>query len=184
MITFAFYTPFVFMKLNIHQAAITDAASLCALAAHTFYETFRPYNSEEDMQAYITKAYDIPVISKQLEQTDQYYFAIAQEQQQYIGYVKLIFNAMHPKLTGRVAELEKIYVLSTYWDTKTGATLMQHAIDVCRKQGIDTLFLGVWQENERAVRFYKKFGFVVFDTRTFQLGNRLCEDYMMRLNLN
>ena len=60
---------------------------------------------------------------------------------------------------------------------------MQQAIAHSQENGFDTLFLGVWQENERAVSFYKKVGFEVFETRQFQLGERLCDDYMMKLKL-
>jgi len=171
------------MHCEIKQSSVNDVAALCQLAADTFYETFRPYNTEEDIQAYIKKAYDTQVISVQLANTQQYYFAIASVNGEVVGYIKLIFNQTHPKLSGKVAELEKIYVLKSYWDTKTGAALMQQAIQVCKQHGFEKLFLGVWQENERAVNFYRKFGFEVFDTRQFQLGERWCEDYMMKLTL-
>jgi GNAT superfamily N-acetyltransferase len=171
------------MHSEIKQANVNDAPTVCQLAADTFYETFRPFNTEEDIQAYIKKAYDKEVISVQLANTQQYYFAIAYVNNKAVGYIKLIFNQAHPKLSGIIAELEKIYVLKSYWDKKSGAALMQHAIQVCKQHGFEKLFLGVWQENERAVNFYKKFGFEIFDTRQFQLGERWCEDYMMCLNL-
>jgi ribosomal protein S18 acetylase RimI-like enzyme len=60
---------------------------------------------------------------------------------------------------------------------------MQYAIDYSRTVHFETLFLGVWKENERAVNFYRKTGFEVFDTRLFQLGSRMCEDYMMKLDI-
>lgn len=167
------------MHLEIKQASLNDTATICQLAANTFYETFRPYNSEEDIQDYIKKAYNTLVISAQLATAELYYFAIAYANEQPVGYIKLIFNQTHPKLSGKTTELEKIYVLKKYWDTKTGAALMQHAKEVCKQHGFENLYLGVWQENERAVNFYRKFGFEVFDTRQFKLGNRLCEDYMM-----
>jgi hypothetical protein len=43
--------------------------------------------------------------------------------------------------------------------------------------------LGVWQENERALAFYKKFGFEIFTTRTFMLGKRQCDDFLLKLDL-
>jgi diamine N-acetyltransferase len=64
-------------------------------------------------------------------------------------------------------ELEKIYVLPQYWDKKAGAELMKKAIEVTKLNGFKYLYLGVWQENKRALTFYNKFGFVSFNTRTF-----------------
>ena len=60
---------------------------------------------------------------------------------------------------------------------------MQHVIKYSKQNEFETLFLGVWQENKRAVSFYKKVGFEIFDTRQFKLGQRICEDFMMKLNL-
>lgn len=170
------------MQPEIKTANNLDVQILAQLAAETFYETFRPYNTEEDIQAYIQKAYQIETFATQLNDNN-YYFAVAFLNEMPIGYIKLIINAKHEALKGKTIELEKIYVLKKYWDTKCGAALMQHAIDYCKHQKADNLFLGVWEENHRAVGFYKKFGFTIFATRQFQLGKRMCDDYMMNLPL-
>jgi ribosomal protein S18 acetylase RimI-like enzyme len=60
---------------------------------------------------------------------------------------------------------------------------MEHALEFALENECDTMFLGVWEENHRAVAFYKKYGFEVFATRTFKLGSNLCDDFLMRLSL-
>lgn len=170
------------MNTIVRAANHHESQILSGLAAETFYETFRPYNTEEDIQAYIKKAYHVETIASQLIDV-RYYFAIAFIGDEPIGYIKLILDASHEALSGKTIELEKIYVLKSSWDTKCGAALMQHAIDFCKSLGAQNLFLGVWEENHRAVAFYQKFGFHTFATRQFQLGSRLCDDYMMNLSL-
>jgi len=171
------------MNTSVRVANKNESQILSSLAADTFYETFKPYNTEEDIQAYIKKAYNTDTLSKQLAAVHDYYFAIAFIGDKPIGYIKMILDASHLALKGKTIELEKIYVLKSSWDTKCGAALMQHAIDFCKSLGAQNLFLGVWEENHRAVAFYQKFGFNTFATRQFQLGSRLCDDYMMNLIL-
>lgn len=134
------------------------------------------------MQAYISKSYNEELILHNLGNNDIHY-AIAESEGDVIGYIKLLLHAGHPKLTGRSIELEKIYVVRSQLGSGAGHLLMQYAVDFSRKQQFDTLFLGVWKENERAVHFYQKSGFVTFDTRLFPLGSRVCEDYIMKLKL-
>ena len=74
-------------------------------------------------------------------------------------------------------------MLKEYLDKKVGKELMLQAINFSKQNNFETLFLGVWQENHRAVNFYKKFGFETFTIRTFQLGETLCDDFLMKLNL-
>lgn len=168
--------------LAIKKATATDADVLAKLGADTFYHTFRPHNTEEDMQAYITKAYASEVILQNLTSHDIAYY-LCYDGLAPVGYIKLLHHATYGVLQQHSIELEKIYILHTYFGTPTATLLMQQAIAHAKQAGFKTLFLGVWQENERAVAFYKKMGFEVFDTRQFKLGNRLCEDFMMKLEL-
>jgi len=169
--------------MQIRPANINDAIILAELGAKTFYETFREFHTEEDMQQYIQKAYSVDLITENLSKENIQYF-IAFDEEKPIGYLKLIKNVTHEKLISQKnIELEKIYVLKEYLDKKVGKELMLQAFNFSKQNNFETLFLGVWQENHRAVNFYKKFGFETFTIRTFQLGETLCDDFLMKLNL-
>jgi ribosomal protein S18 acetylase RimI-like enzyme len=170
------------VAFDIRPAQLNDADMLSELGGTTFYHTFRPYNTEEDITQYIAKAYAPQVISENLSNRSIAYY-VAFHQQKPVGYIKLIHHASYGLVTERAVELEKIYILSDYFGSGLAQQLMNQAVLHGKEQGFKTLFLGVWQENERAVNFYKKNGFEVFDTRQFQLGNRLCDDYMMKRDL-
>jgi ribosomal protein S18 acetylase RimI-like enzyme len=171
------------MNVTIRKAGKEDAAILAALGAKTFYDTFHQYHSEEDMQLYIRKAYDEKLIGKNLaKDTVQYFLAFDEDIP--VGYSKLIAGSTHEQLaTHRNIELEKIYVSKDYFDKKVGMALMVEAIRFAKEVKYETLFLGVWQENERAIQFYTRFGFETFAKRTFQLGSNLCDDFLMKLEL-
>ena len=168
---------------RVKLASIKDSEVLSELGAKTFYDTFRPFHTEEDLQQYIKKAYSVELISENLLKQNIQYF-IAFDEDKPIGYLKLIKDVSHEKLqTQKNIELEKIYVLKEYLDKKIGKELMMKAINFSKQNNFETLFLGVWQENHKAVNFYKKFGFETFTTRTFQLGSIICDDFLMKLEL-
>jgi len=171
------------MQIKIRPANAGDTEVLAETGAFTFYETFREYNSEEDIQAYLKKAYAIDVIRENLGREDISYFLALDEENKTIGYIKLIADAGYEGLSGKTIELEKIYVRKQYHGTAAGRELMACAIEHAREKGFDVLFLGVWNENERALHFYRKNGFVTFATRKFRLGQRICDDDMMKLEL-
>lgn len=166
--------------LNIRKCNTEDAAALSAIGGQTFYDTFRPHNTEEDMQAYIQKAYSHATIEQNLNKPDITYY-LCEEDAAPVGYIKLITNMPYDGLEGRCIELEKIYVQQNYFGKQAGQLLMDKAIEHATLNNFECLFLGVWKENIRAVKFYEKNGFTVFGERSFQLGERLCEDYMMCL---
>lgn len=170
------------MAVSVRYATVDDAGLLAKLGAKTFYDTFRSENTEEDIQAYIKKAYAEELIKELLLGTSVQY-AIAFDAEEPIGYTKLLLHATHEKLSGKCIELEKIYVQQSEIGTGAGRLLMDEAIRYAKQYQYDTLFLGVWQENKRAVDFYRKAQFEVFATRSFQLGSRLCEDYIMKRQL-
>ncbi len=58
------------------------------------------------------------------------------------------------------------------------------AIEVAKEKGTHYVWLGVWEENLRAIAFYKKNGFEEFDKHIFKLGDDEQTDIMMKLELN
>lgn len=157
-------------------------AALAELGASTFYETFRPHNSEEDMQAYLANTYTPALVQANLKKNGVHYF-LGYDNLGDQGYIKLIENPEGINLEGKIMELEKIYVRSSAQGSGLAKLLMEQAISLSKQLGFNYLYLGVWQENTRALAFYKKFGFKIFDTRKFQLGSRWCEDYLLSLKL-
>lgn len=157
-------------------------AALAELGASTFYETFRPHNSEEDMQAYLANTYTPALVQANLKKNGVHYF-LGYDNLGDHGYIKLIENPEGINLEGKIMELEKIYVRSSAQGAGLAKLLMEQAISLSKQLGFNYLYLGVWQENTRALAFYKKFGFKIFDTRKFQLGSRWCEDYLLSLKL-
>ena len=71
-----------------------------------------------------------------------------------------------------------------YHGKQVGQVLYNKALLVAKQHNVDILWLGVWEENPRAIRFYQKNGFVEFDKHIFKIGNDEQTDIMMKLELN
>lgn len=170
------------MDIKIVNCTLKHRAVLAELGASTFYESYKDENTERDMQLYIENTYTIDKIQENLKNTNVIYF-LAYTHEGEAGYVKLLLNQFNPKLDGSCTELEKIYVKQSFQRQGVAHQLLQHTINFCKEHNYKNLFLGVWQENEKALQFYAKEGFVKFDTRKFILGERICDDYMLNLAL-
>jgi hypothetical protein len=80
-------------------------------------------------------------------------------------------------------EIERIYVLKEYQGKKAGQLLYNKATEIASDKNVDFLWLGVWENNHRAINFYKKNGFVEFDKHIFTLGSDKQTDIMMKHNI-
>ncbi|MFY8109178.1 MAG: GNAT family N-acetyltransferase [Bacteroidia bacterium] len=168
--------------VKLVPCAEKHVALLAELGAKTFEEAFAPFHPAADLQKYIKETYQLEQIKFNLKKPEVQY-AVAYFDFQDAGYVKLLKDTKVEGLTGRVLEIEKIYVRKVFKGKKVGAALMQYVINEAIRNGYSWLYLGVWQENTDAISFYEKFGFKTVSTRKFKLGDQICDDFMMAKDL-
>lgn len=166
--------------IRITQAEILQ---LQKIGRQTFYETFSESNSEENMKSYLENGFSLDKISAELkDENSEFYFAKIENE--VIGYLKLNFGKSQTELKDdKALEIERIYVLKEFHGKKVGQILYNKAIEIARQKNADYVWLGVWEENPRAINFYKKNGFVEFDKHIFKLSDDEQTDIMMKLNL-
>ena len=173
------------MELNITIVQINDShiAALQQIGRQTFSETFAESNSAENMAKYLEEAYSYEKLNAELNDTNSiFYFAMMD--QSVIGYLKLNFGASQTELKDNNAlEIERIYVLKEFHGKKVGQLLFDKAIEIAKEYHVTYVWLGVWEENKRALQFYTKNGFIEFDQHIFVLGDEAQTDIMMKLEL-
>lgn len=169
--------------IKIIKISEKDVVSLQAISKQTFYETFAAVNTEENMTIYLEESFSVEKLTAELNNPDAaFYFAIQYDE--VIGYLKLNKAASQTELKDSEAlEIERIYVSQAFHGKKVGQLLYEKAIQVAREAGVEYVWLGVWEENARAIRFYEKNGFVPFDKHLFKLGDDIQTDIMMKLKL-
>lgn len=169
--------------MKIRKANIQDIEKLKEIGKRTFYETFSSENSEENMTEYLENGFSTEKLKSELTDPNaEFYFAELDGKT--IGYLKVNYGQSQTEIKDKNAlEIERIYVLKEFHGKKAGQLLYGKAIELAKKNGVDYVWLGVWEQNPRAIRFYEKNGFVPFDKHIFKLGDDEQTDIMMKLKL-
>lgn len=168
---------------TIQKVTLEDIAQLQKIGRQTFSETFSGDNSEEDMTQYLDEHFSTEKLTNELNnKNSEFYFAVLDGA--VIGYLKLNFGESQTELKDtKAVEIERIYVPKEFHGQSVGQLLYEKAIQVAKQKEADYVWLGVWEENKRALSFYTKNGFIAFDKHIFILGNDPQTDIMMKLQL-
>lgn len=166
--------------MNIRRASPEDAELLAELGARTFAETFAGDNSPEDMAAYLAGSFGVGRLAEELDDPLSV-FLVAEVDGSAAGYAKIRSGAAPAGVEGpKPIELVRLYVLQEWLGRRVGQALMQRCLDEARGMGFQTIWLGVWERNQRALAFYRKWEFEEVGEHVFQLGSDAQRDIVMR----
>ncbi|UMB61163.1 GNAT family N-acetyltransferase [Lutibacter sp. A80] len=170
--------------MEIEKGTIHDIEKLKAIAERTFVETYASKNSEENLSEYLKKAFSIDKLKSQLnDKNSEFYFA--KYEKKTIGYLKVNTGTSQTNFKSKNGlEIERIYVLKEFYGKKVGQIFCDKAIKLAKEKNTDYVWLSVWEQNPRAIRFYEKNGFIADDNLIFKLGNDRQIGIMMKLYLN
>ncbi len=169
--------------MKIRKVSLKDFEKLKEIGKLTFSETFSSENSEENMKEYMENGFSTEKLKSELtDQKAEFYFV--ERNRKVIGYLKInVGESQTEKKVKNALEIERIYVLKEFHGKKVGQILYDKAIEVAKEKNVEYVWLGVWEQNPRAIRFYEKNGFKAFDKHIFKLGNDEQTDIMMKLKL-
>ena len=148
-------------EILIRRARPEDAEPLTDLAYRTFWDAFahHPKNAPDDLSFYMRQAFSIDQITAELADSKNI-FQIAEIDGELAGYSKLILDNIEPGVTAeRPVELSRLYSHQKYLGKGVGQTLMNACFERAKRDDRDVMWLGVWEFNPRAQRFYEKNGF-------------------------
>ncbi|UTX49493.1 GNAT family N-acetyltransferase [Chryseobacterium sp. MA9] len=167
-------------SIIINTSGEKDLEILQNIGIQTFTETFAEDNSEEAMKKYLEESFNTEKIKSELNNPDSFFF-IAWEEDNPVGYLKVNSGKAQTELQDDTSlEIERIYVKKSHHGKKVGQLLYNQALETARQLHKSYLWLGVWEENLRALNFYRKNGFVEFDKHIFRLGEEEQTDLMMK----
>lgn len=168
---------------DITKVTLDEINELQIISRNTFYDTFFSYNTAKNMKDYLDEAFSIEKLTTELsDENIEYYFAKIGNR--IIGYLKINFAQSQTELqVGNAAEIERIYVIKEFHGKNVGQLLYEKACDRAREEKAAYIWLGVWENNPRAINFYKKNGFTEFDQHIFKLGAEEQTDIMLKMEL-
>ncbi|RYZ05147.1 MAG: GNAT family N-acetyltransferase [Myxococcales bacterium] len=159
------------MDITVRRGTSADVAGLAALAAQIFRETFAADNTPEDMALHLAAAYGL--VQQGRELADPHITTLlADASGELVGYAQVREGPAPACVTGEAAlELWRLYVERAWHGRGVAQELMSCIEREARQRGARTLWLGVWERNERAKAFYRKWGFEDVGSHVFLVGN-------------
>lgn len=167
----------------VRKARLEEIELLQKLGRQTFHETFRDSNTPENLNKYLEENFNFRQLTKELNQHGSEFY-IAWHEVVPVGYLKI--NTGEAQLEFKKSdemEIERIYVLKAFWGKSAGQHLLDFALSLGRERNLRKVWLGVWEKNFRALRFYEKNGFLPFSSHDFIVGDDVQTDILMQRNL-
>jgi ribosomal protein S18 acetylase RimI-like enzyme len=158
----------------------SETQELLALSRKTFYDAFQHVNNPDDFEAYTATAFTYDKMLNEVSNPHSaFYFAVAGDEK--VGYIKLNYSSAQTEFQDPEAvEVERIYVLASHQGKKIGNQLLAFAINKAIEDKLKYIWLGVWEHNSNAIRFYEREGFTAFSKHSFVLGNDVQTDILMK----
>ena len=169
--------------VRIVECGPADAGELAEIATATFRETYAADMPPEDMRRYLDEAYRPATIRAELETPGSRFF-ITRAEDGAAGYMKLnTGDAQGERLDGVGLEIEALYLDRRFHGRGIGRGMLDHAVAEAEAVGADHVWLGVWELNRPAIRFYEHEGFEVVGSHPFRVGGLDHTDLIMRREL-
>lgn len=168
------------MNLKIRKANLQDAEILALLAQITFRQAFGHFWSDETiLRNYFKKTFSVEKMRSSINK-DNNIFWIAYSDDLPVAYAKLKLFSPYEKISDpKPAQLQKIYILQDYIGQSIGEQLQNELFNEVKLNGIKTLWLAVWDENEKAIRFYERYGFKKETTYHYDFDKMSIDYYVM-----
>lgn len=167
----------------IKECSLGDIEKIKYISEKTFYETFSNENTKEDMENYSKENFSYGQVESQIKNNGSRFY-IVQNNEEVVAYMKINFEkAQTETVHDNTLEVQRIYVLQEYKSKSIGKMLMKKAIEIGKNNNLNYIWLGVWEQNINAIKFYEKQGFEKFDTHIFKLGEDEQTDNLMKLIL-
>ncbi len=171
------------MDIFFQQISYEEVNKLRNIAIKTFRQSYEHLNSPSNFQDYISKAFTKEVLLRELQNEESFYYFIAFEND-IVGYLKLnIGNSQTERFSDAYLEIERIYLDANYQRKGIGKRMIEFTFDKARELQKTKVWLGVWDENPKAILFYERMGFQSKGNHVFKFGNEAQTDIIMEMNV-
>lgn len=170
--------------IEIKKVTVSDLETIQNISIQTFKETFAAVNTPENMTYYVKESFNSEQLTTELNNANSQFYVVYSNAE-VVGYLKVNFGeAQTESFKDNALEVQRIYVLQNFHGKNIGQLLLDEVKKIAKSSGVDCVWLGVWEENHRAIRFYTKNGFVLFDKHVFMMGNDEQTDLLMQFQLH
>lgn len=170
--------------IKIRYADANDLKLIKNVSWQTFFDTFYQHNTKENMELFLKNNFSEEAVIQELNAKANT-FMMAYLHKQLVGYAKLSEEKQPPELTSpKHIEIARLYAAKEKIGSGVGKALMNECLEKGRQKGKEVIWLGVWEHNQKAIQFYRRWGFEKFSEQTFMLGNDKQNDWLMKKQLH
>lgn len=168
------------MDWVIRPAGPGDAARLSELAEQTFRDAFSSLNTEENMNLHCATAFSPDIQSAEIS-NPEILTLVAESRNELVAFAQVHLRAATPACVSPspAVELHRIYVERSFQGAGLAGDLLAEVIRSAEHHGAAAVWLGVWEHNPRAIRFYQRSGFVEAGDHVFVVGTDPQRDLVM-----
>ena len=169
----------------VRRARVEDIHGLADLAARSFRDALEADNDAKNIEDYVSSSLTVERVRNEFDDAGNIFLiACRSGHAAPVGYAKLCTTSEDPSIDDQnTVEIERIYADNFEIGRGVGAALMRACLSIAEDLGCQTIWLGVWERNERAIRFYERWGFTTVGVRQFALGSELQNDKVMARQL-
>ncbi|MEP7107503.1 MAG: GNAT family N-acetyltransferase [Ferruginibacter sp.] len=167
------------MQITIRRATLADATTLSVISRQTFYDTFTGTCTEDDMQSFLESYFNLRQVITELNNENDFYY-LAESDGKAIGYLRFMEDyANFPEMKQwKSLELKRLYVVKEFQGKGVAQQLMDYTLLYAKENNYRVVWLGVWEHNSRAQKFYEKYGFIYSGhTHNFPIGDTPQTDF-------
>jgi diamine N-acetyltransferase len=169
--------------IEIREATIHDIPTMREVAISSYTDTFAIHNTPENMEAFYADTYDLKKLQAEFHEPNTR-LLLAFEGNNQVGFVRLRMSDEVENLIGKnTIELQRLYVLTSAQGKSVGRLLMEASMAYAKQGKYEWIWLGVWEKNFRAQRFYENWGFEKFSEHTFWMGDDPQVDWLLKKKL-
>ena len=170
-------------SIEVRLAQYQDVPAMRQVAILSYEATFAQHNTRENMDAFYIDSYNLEKMQEEFyEPSAVLYLAFAE--QTLAGFVRLRKNQeVASTLGNNTIELQRLYIHPNQQGKGIGKLLMEKAMEYASQLQVDWIWLGVWEKNYNAQKFYTKWGFEKFDEHVFQMGDDPQIDWLLKKKL-
>lgn len=167
------------MTVTLRKCSIEDIETIQQIGRQTYFETFVAYNTEENMNDYLQKAFADSKLHKELKNPASEFY-VAEKDGKVAAYLKINqSSAQTEPMDSDHLEIERIYVLKEFQKLGLGKLLYDKALERAKELAKSKIWLGVWENNHNALAFYSKIGFERIGQHSFFMGDDEQIDYIL-----
>jgi diamine N-acetyltransferase len=171
-------------SITIRVASVDDIEAIISLGIRTFRDTFDEVNTAENMMLYLNSTFTQRRIAEEITEPGSTFF-LAEQDSEIIGYARVRQTEKPDGVgDGKAIEIERLYADKKFLGKRVGYLLMSECLQYARDNNADWVWLGVWEHNDRAIGFYKRWGFEKFSDHVFMLGNDAQTDWLMKKRMS